>query len=242
MDRTERRSNHGPAPRCALCERELRRAERVRVEAIRPAEGERIARAHPERLPGSGVVCRTCLQRERLAYVMEQLESERGQLSEIEADVARRAGEHLAIADNLAKRFAREITFGQRIADKVAEIGGSWVFVIGFLATLGAWITLNVALAARAFDPFPYILLNLVLSCIAALQAPVIMMSQNRQAARDRMQAEQDFRVNLKAELEIASLHEKVDHLLHAQWERMVERQEMQIELLSELREPRARE
>ena len=98
-----------------------------------------------------------------------------------------------------------------------------------------------MALATRAFDPYPFILLNLVLSCIAALQAPVIMMSQNRQVARDRMQAEQDFRVNLKAELEIASLHEKVDHLLHAQWERIVELQEMQLELLNELREPRAR-
>jgi uncharacterized membrane protein len=242
MDRTESRGNHGPAPRCALCERELRRNERVRVEAIRPSDAERIARAHPDRLPGSGVVCRTCLQRERLAHVMEQLEGERGELSEIEAEVARRAGEHLAIADNLAKRFEREITFGQRIADRVAEVGGSWAFVIGFLTVLGAWIMLNVALATRAFDPYPYILLNLVLSCIAALQAPVIMMAQNRQATRDRMQAEQDFRVNLKAELEIASLHEKVDHLLHSQWQRMVELQEMQIELLSDLREPRGRE
>jgi uncharacterized membrane protein len=238
---SDRRGNHEPAPRCALCERELRRPERVRVEAIRLADAERIAHAHPDRLPGSGVVCRTCLQRERLAHVMDQLQSERGQLSDIEADVARRANEHLAIADNLAKRFTAETTFGQRIADKVAEVGGSWAFVIGFLVTLGLWIALNVALATRAFDPYPYILLNLVLSCIAALQAPVIMMAQNRQAARDRMQAEQDFRVNLKAELEIASLHEKVDHLLHAQWERMVELQEMQLELLNELREPRGR-
>ena len=241
MDRTERRANHEPALRCALCERELRRGERVRLDAIRPADAERIAQAHPDRLPGSGVLCRTCLQRERLAHVMEQLESERGELSEIEAEVARRAGEHLAIADNLAKRFEHEITFGQRIADRVAEVGGSWAFVMGFLLVLGVWILVNVALATRAFDPYPFILLNLVLSCIAALQAPVIMMSQNRQAARDRMQAEQDFRVNLKAELEIASLHEKVDHLLHSQWQRMVELQEMQIELLSELREPRAR-
>ena len=235
MAEAERRGNHGPGPRCALCEREVRRAERVRVEAIRPADAERIAHANPDRLPGSGVVCRNCLQRERLAHVMDQLESERGQLSDIEADVARRAGEHLTIADNLAKRFAHDITFGERIADKVAEVGGSWSFVIGFLVVLGAWIALNVALATRAFDPYPYILLNLVLSCIAALQAPVIMMAQNRQASRDRMQAEEDFRVNLKAELEIASLHEKVDHLLHAEWERMVELLEMQLELLNVL-------
>ena len=122
----------------------------MRVEAIRPADAERIGHAHPDRLPGSGVVCRNCLQRERLAHVMDQLASERGQLSEIEADVARRAGEHLAIADNLAKRFSSETTFGQRIADKVAEIGGSWAFVIGFLVTLGAWIALNVGARRRA--------------------------------------------------------------------------------------------
>ena len=115
-------------------------------------------------------------------------------------------------------------------------------FVIGFLAVLGGWIALNVSLAVSAFDPYPYILLNLVLSCIAALQAPIIMMSQNRQSARDRMQAEQDFRVNLKAELEIASLHHKLDHLLHSQWARMVELQEVQIELLTEARESLERE
>ena len=98
-----------------------------------------------------------------------------------------------------------------------------------------------MALAARAFDPYPFILLNLVLSCLAALQAPIIMMSQNRLSARDRMEAELDFRTNLKAELEIASLHEKIDHLLHGQFERMVELQEVQIELLERARRARAR-
>jgi uncharacterized membrane protein len=228
--------------RCALCDRGEPEAELVRVDGIRRAEAERIALLHAGRWPGTGFVCRKCLQRERVAYVVEQLEQERGELSEIEADVAKRAGEHIAIAEDLERRFAREITTGQRIADRVAEIGGSWGFVLGFLAVLGVWIAINVALALRAFDPYPYILLNLVLSCIAALQAPIIMMSQNRQSARDRMQAEQDFRVNLKAELEIASLHDKLDHLLHGQWERMVELQELQIELLTEARESLQRE
>jgi uncharacterized membrane protein len=101
---------------------------------------------------------------------------------------------------------------------------------------------LNSAMLGRsAFDPYPYILLNLALSCIAAIQAPIIMMSQNRGAARDRLEADEDFRVNLKAELEIAALHEKLDHLTHTQWERMVELQQTQIELLEELREARRR-
>jgi len=234
--------NEDDGARCALCDRGGREADLVREDSIRRQESERLARLYGGRWPGSGFVCRKCLQRERVAYVVEQLERERGELSEIEADVAKRAGEHIAIAEDLARRFAREITFGQRIADRVAEIGGSWGFVVGFLAVLGAWIALNVELAVRAFDPYPYILLNLVLSCIAALQAPIIMMSQNRQSARDRMQAEQDFRVNLKAELEIASLHHKLDHLLHSQWGRMVELQEVQIELLTEARESLARE
>ena len=115
-------------------------------------------------------------------------------------------------------------------------MGGSWPFVLGFLATLLLWVALNsLALRDEAFDPYPYILLNLVLSSVAALQAPIIMMSQNRLSARDRLQANQDFRINLKAELEVSSLHEKVDHLLHSQWQHMVELQELQIDLLTEL-------
>ncbi len=114
--------------------------------------------------------------------------------------------------------------------------------MIGFGFVLATWIGINTLLLAdRAFDPYPYILLNLVLSCLAALQAPIIMMAQNRQAARDRAQADQDFRVNLHAEIAILNLHEKVDHLLHAQWERLVEMQQIQIDLIEELTESRGR-
>ncbi|HZN02887.1 MAG TPA: DUF1003 domain-containing protein [Candidatus Polarisedimenticolia bacterium] len=105
-------------------------------------------------------------------------------------------------------------TFGERLADQVATFGGSWTFIIFFLLVLLAWIALNTwALAAQAFDPYPYILLNLLLSCLAALQAPVILMSQNRQAAWDRQRAEEDYEINLKAELEIKALHDKIDGL-----------------------------
>ena len=118
----------------------------------------------------------------------------------------------------------------------MAVIGGSWPFVIGFFVALLIWVALNTLwLRQQAFDPYPYILLNLFLSCLAAVQAPIIMMSQNRVSARDRLQATQDFRINLKAELEVASLHEKVDHLLHSQWQHMVELQELQLDLFTDL-------
>ena len=112
------------------------------------------------------------------------------------------------------------MTPGQRLADRIAAVGGSWNFITGFVIVLFAWIAINsIALLSRPFDPYPYILLNLVLSCLAAIQAPVIMMSQNRQETRDRLHAMRDYQVNLKAELEIRHLHQKIDHLLSHQWE-----------------------
>ncbi len=230
----------GSPRRCTLCDRTGGRRDFVRTESVRVEAGERIAREHPGRWPGTGFICHACLKRDRIQHVLDRLVQERGELSAVEAEVARRAGEHVAIAEHLEREFERQATRGQRIADAVARVGGSWPFVIGFLFVLALWIALNAALAARAFDPHPFILLNLVLSCLAALQAPIIMMSQNRLSARDRMEADLDFRTNLKAELEIASLHEKIDHLLHGQFERMVELQEVQIDLLNELAEDRS--
>ncbi|MEX1313730.1 MAG: DUF1003 domain-containing protein [Desulfotignum sp.] len=128
------------------------------------------------------------------------------------------------------------MTLGEALADRIATFGGSWRFILFFGFVLMFWILINtIALAARPFDPYPFILLNLILSCLAAIQAPVIMMSQNRQEAKDRLRSEHDYRINLKAELEIRHLHEKIDHLLSRQWERLAEIQEIQIELLSEV-------
>jgi uncharacterized membrane protein len=122
------------------------------------------------------------------------------------------------------------------MADGVASFGGSWRFIIIFASILVIWIALNsFLLLKRPFDPYPFILLNLVLSCLAAIQAPVIMMSQNRQESKDRLRSQHDYRVNLKAELEIRQLHDKIDHLLSHHWERLVEIQQIQIDLLSEL-------
>ncbi len=233
-------SRDGPRS-CTLCHRMGGRSELIRADSVRIQNADRIAAGHPGRWPGTGYICRNCLMRERVEYALERLADERGELTAVEAEVARRADEHVSIAENLEREFNRRATPAQRVADAVAAVGGSWPFVIGFLIVLVCWIAINAGLAARAFDPYPFILLNLVLSCLAAMQAPVIMMSQNRRSARDRMEADLDFRTNLKAELEIASLHEKIDHLLHGQFDRMVELQEVQIELLNDLAASRRR-
>jgi uncharacterized membrane protein len=221
---------------CILCNQERPAELSAATASLRPSIAEDIRQRHAALWRSDGRICRRCLDVERSAYVLDQLEHERGELSEIEAEVARKAAVHMAVAEHIDTQFGREMTFGQRIADQVAAIGGSWPFVIGFCAVLLTWVAFNsLVLRTGAFDPYPYILLNLVLSCLAALQAPVIIMSQNRAAARDRLEADEDYKINLKAELEIASLHDKIDHLLHVQWERMVEIQQAQIELLNEL-------
>ncbi|HSH87244.1 MAG TPA: DUF1003 domain-containing protein [Methylophilus sp.] len=128
--------------------------------------------------------------------------------------------------------------FGQRAADAVARFGGSWTFIFAFLFVLVAWVILNSVILLRydsAFDPFPYILLNLFLSMLASIQAPIILMSQNREAEIDRGQAEHDYEVNLKAELEILLLHEKIDNLRNQQWQEMMALQQQQISLLEKL-------
>ncbi len=151
-------------------------------------------------------------------------------------DVLESIQRHETLSSNVDAEFDKDLTLGEKMADGLATFGGSWRFLIIFGALLLAWIALNsVVLLMRPFDPYPFILLNLVLSCLAAIQAPVIMMSQNRQESKDRLRSQHDYRVNLKAELEIRQLHDKIDHLLSHQWERLVEIQQIQIDLLSEL-------
>lgn len=188
----------------------------------------------PEWQP-EGYVCRACLDRARIQYIVDAITSDQGELSEIERDVVESLQKHELLVADLHEEFETQPSFGERVADRVASFGGSWAFIGLFVAIMVLWITINaLALLGRPFDPFPFILLNLVLSCLAALQAPVIMMSQNRQAAKDRLQAEHDYKVNLKAELEIRHLHEKLDHLVLHQMQRLMEIQQLQIEMLEE--------
>ena len=159
------------------------------------------------------------------------------QLSNLEQNVLKTILEGVGITKNTNKIFSEQMTFGQRIADKVAAFGGSWTFILIFLSILISWVVVNSFFLAQSqvFDPYPYILLNLFLSMIAALQAPVIMMSQNRQAARDRLDASNDYQVNLKAELEILELHHKMDTLREEQWQQLIAMQNDQINILKDL-------
>jgi len=140
------------------------------------------------------------------------------------------------VARNVEREFDEQLTFGERLADRVASFGGSWTFIIIFMTFLFAWMIFNTfALGAKAYDNYPYILLNLILSCLAALQAPIIMMSQNRQAEKDRLQSKNDYEVDVKAELEILQLHEKINELREQDWIKLVEMQQRQIELLERM-------
>ncbi len=139
------------------------------------------------------------------------------------------------MARNIEREFHEARTFGERVADRVAAVGGSWRFIICFGIVLVIWMVVNSFMLAKAFDPYPYILLNLVLSCLAAVQAPIIMMSQNRQAAVDRMNAGNDYQVNVKAELEVLQIHEKIDQLRDQDWAALVQLQYRQVELLEHL-------
>jgi uncharacterized membrane protein len=162
------------------------------------------------------------------------------ELSELEKNVIRTTAQRIHVSKNVNKTFEQQLTFGQKLADQVAAFGGSWPFIIIFFVVLLVWVLSNTLILGsfgKAFDPYPFILLNLVLSMLASIQAPIIMMSQNRQAAKDRMDAAHDYEVNLKAELEIIDLHHEMDELKTTQRQELMEIQKVQLQILDELRE-----
>ena len=203
---------------------------------MRPAVAELI-QGKIGRWSEEGWICSEDLQKFRHEYVRSLLEAEKGELTALEKEVLESLSQQEILSRNPEEELISALTMGQRMADSIAAVGGSWRFITIFAIVLFVWIVINtIVLVARPFDPYPFILLNLILSCLAAIQAPVIMMSQNRQEARDRLNAMRDYQVNLKAELEIRHLHQKLDHLLTHQWERLVEIQEIQMELINEVR------
>ncbi|MCY2961593.1 MAG: DUF1003 domain-containing protein [Planctomycetota bacterium] len=220
---------------CALCHRRVPFSETKPAELVRGPVAALMRRRHPE-WDGSGFVCRADQDLFRGQYVEEVLADERGEISEVERSVVEALREQDVLSTEPPPDDARGLALGHRMADRIARFGGSWRFLAIFGAVLVAWMTVNsIGLVARPFDPYPFILLNLVLSCIAAVQAPVILMSQNRQSERDRERAWNDYRVNLKAELEVRLLSEKVDRLQMHQWQRLMEIQRIQTELIEEL-------
>lgn len=172
----------------------------------------------------------------RKRYLESILTQEYGELNELEKEVISSIDSNELLSENIEEDGEDVLTFGQQVADKVAVFGGSWTFIITFFTILISWILINALfLSSKPFDPYPFILLNLILSCLAAIQAPIIMMSQNRQGQKDRMRSEHDYKINLKAELEIRLLHEKIDHLIVHQNKRLLEIQEVQLDYLQEL-------
>src|SRR5947208_12296569 len=224
---------------CQICKKTKSPHEGTIAELIRPSLVEFIKKRVPE-WDDKGFVCFDDLGEFRKNYVKEVLQDEIGELSALDQEVIESLQEHEILSSDISKQFEKKLTFGERLSDSIAAFGGSWTFIIVFSLILLVWIGLNsFILANRAFDPYPYILMNLVLSALAALQAPVIMMSQNRSEARDRLRGENDYKMNPNAELEIRHLHEKIDHLLRKQNNRHIEIQQIQIELLEELGQKR---
>jgi uncharacterized membrane protein len=220
---------------CQICKKRKKLSEVMPAELVREPLVEVIQKTHPD-WSASGFICLSDLDKFRTEYVKGVLETEKGELSTLEEEVVRSLSEQELLSKNINIEFDQKLTFGQRLSDKLSDYAGSWGFILIFFGILILWIIINtVLLVWRHFDPYPFILLNLVLSCLAAIQAPVILMSQNRQESRDRLRAEHDYLVNLKAELEIRHLHEKLDHLLRNQWQRLLEIQEIQTELMEEL-------
>lgn len=172
----------------------------------------------------------------RRLYLTSLIIQEKGELALIDKDVMNAIKNNSILSENIQDEMEAELTVGQRIADRVAAFGGSWTFIISFFLFIIIWITLNIwILASKPYDPYPFILLNLILSCLAAIQAPIIMMSQNRLEQKDRQRGEHDYKINLKAELEIKLLGEKIDHLLIHQSKKLLEIQEVQIDYLEDL-------
>jgi uncharacterized membrane protein len=219
----------------AISGKERPRRDLVPLDAVRPSLAERIRRDHPDLAPDA-LISVAELARFRTLYVEELLVAEHGELTELDRQVAESIATHETLAENVEEEFEDQWTLAERLSDHLASFGGSWTFISMFAVVLAVWIVFNLVVTEPArFDPYPYILLNLVLSTLAAIQAPIIMMSQKRQEAKDRLRSQNDYQVNLKAELEIRHLHEKVDHLLSRQWQRLAEIQQMQLELMHDL-------
>jgi len=220
---------------CQICKKPKSPHNGMIADLIRPSLLEFVKKKVPD-LDSKAFICFEDLGNFRKDYVKEVLEDEIGELSALDNEVIQSLEQHEILSADISTQFEKKLTFGERLSDHIAEFGGSWKFLIAFGAVLIGWIVLNALLLLnRGFDPYPFILLNLILSCLAAVQAPIIMMSQNRAEARDRLRAENDYKVNLKAELEIRHLHEKIDHLLRRQYNRLFEIQQIQIELLQEI-------
>jgi uncharacterized membrane protein len=218
--------------KCQICQKNFTMDEVMKAELLEEPIVQMIREKHSE-WSSEGFICLPDLYLFRARYVAEILKTSSQEIYCLEKEMAK---EEQPVSRNLNKEFESSLTLGERLSDGLANFGGSWTFIGIFLAMMVIWMGINgFALLEKPFDPFPFILLNLVLSCLAAVQAPVIMMSQNRQEAKDRLRAEHDFEINRKAEIEIRKLHERMDHLLMHQWQHLMDIQQLQVHLMEEI-------
>ncbi len=225
---------------CQICTTPKVLADVMPAELIHEPLLGAIRQQYPEWTP-QGFVCHVDLNRLRARYFSDILAQSKGDLSVLEQHVVSTWKEQEILSKNINTEFEQGLTVGDRVADKIADFGGSWWFLMIFGGVLALWVAVNsIIVFMKPFDPYPFIFLNLAMSCLAAVQAPVIMMSQNRHESKDRLRMESDYRTNLKAELEIRYLHEKLDYLLTNHWQRLLEIQEIQMELMEELSRKKA--
>ena len=220
---------------CQICGKELGADEAVPAASVSPPVAGVIVLACPAWSPG-GYICRTDLNRFRMAYATDALAEEKNDYAQLAGTSLPGVREEDHIPKNLNVEYEKELTFGERLSDRIAEFAGSWSFIAAFTGLIFLWVGLNTYVYLyRPFDPYPFILLNLVLSILTAIQAPIIIMSQNRQEIRDRLHAERDYQVSLHTELEIHRLHKKIDHLTSVHGQRLLAIRNIQMELMKEL-------
>ena len=221
---------------CQVCHQLFKVGEVINAHLIEEPIVQRIREKQGTWAP-EGYVCLGDLNLFRTGYVTETLKSANEEAAEMGKEMSQGIEEETRVLSrNINKEFESRLTTGDRMSDRLADFGGSWTFITIFIVVCVAWMAINTAvLLAKAFDPYPYILLNLVLSCLAAIQAPVVLMSQNRQEAKDRLRSEHDYEINMKAEIEIRKLHEKMDHLLMHQWQRLLDIQQLQVNQMEEI-------
>lgn len=219
---------------CAISRQPLPSKDLISLDSLHTGLVERIRADHPD-LATDARISRKELGRYRQLYIEESLKAEHGEVTALEQQVAQSVAKAETLSENIEDKYAEKRTFGEIAADLVASFGGSWSFIGAFALVMAIWMGINLVSGSKgAFDPYPFILLNLVLSTLAAVQAPIIMMSQKRQEAKDRLRSLNDYRVNLKAEIEIRALHEKLDYILTRHWQRMAELQQLQMEIIAE--------
>jgi uncharacterized membrane protein len=220
---------------CQVCKKQFEPQLLFPMELVRP-NVVKLIKDNIADLSPAGFICTNDLNHYRSQYIENILKHEKKDIEALEKKVSKSIHEQDFLTKNTYSDYQASTKFGDRLADKIASFGGSWKFIIIFMAILLIWILINTwLLLSKPFDPYPFILLNLILSCIAAIQAPVIMMSQNRQETKDRLRAENDYVVNLKSELEIRLLNEKIDHLLIKHWNSLMEIQQFQTEIMEEI-------